>query len=264
MVRPLHGGSAIVYQGTLGPQGQRVVVKSLRLSPSSDSAAIDHIIRNVQLWSKLRHTNVVRVFGLVTKFDFAVSIILDYIPKGNAFDYVQNRHIDPRPILLDVARGLHYLHTYDPDPIFHGDLRARNVLISADGRGLLSDYGLSSLIDTSFSMTAAAPIHPTVRWMAPEQIHDFGKVTIQGDVWAFGMTALELFTRRPPYDDARDTRGVIHRILKGPPNRPSDESTRSRMTDPWWEMCSLCWEPESVRPPVADIVKKITSVVRIL
>ncbi|KAG6328634.1 hypothetical protein ID866_10455, partial [Astraeus odoratus] len=165
--------------------------------------------------------------------------------------------------LLDVARGLHYLHTYDRNPIFHGDLRGRNILISADGRGLLTDYGLSSLIDTSFSMTAAAPIHPTVRWMAPEQIHNFGEVTIQGDVWAFGITALELFTRRPPYDDIHDTRGVIHRILKGPPNRPSDESTSFRMTDPWWEMCSLCWEPESARPPISDIVKKITSVVRI-
>ncbi|KAG6328431.1 hypothetical protein ID866_10658 [Astraeus odoratus] len=98
-VPPRHGGSAIVYEGTLSPQGQRVVVKSLRLSPSGDTAAIDHIVKSVLLWSELRHTNLVRVFGLVTKLDFAVSIILAYIPKGNAFDYVQNKDIDPRPIV---------------------------------------------------------------------------------------------------------------------------------------------------------------------
>ena len=59
-----------------------------------------------------------------------------------------------------------------------------------DGQPLLVDCGLSALIDSSFSIIAGAPMPPTIRWMAPEQINNYGKVTTQADVWAFGMTAL--------------------------------------------------------------------------
>lgn len=51
-------------------------------------------------------------------------------------------------------------------------------------------------------------------------------------------------------------------ITKGPPSRPSNEFTCSRMTDPWWEVCKLCWtRNESSRPPIADIAKNITTIV---
>ncbi|KAI6114183.1 kinase-like domain-containing protein [Pisolithus sp. B1] len=170
--RPLHGGMAVVYRGTLDPQGTTVAIKCLRFYPHGDESNINRIVREIHTWRDLQHENIVPVFGIVTKFDFAVSI---------------DEAIDPRPLLLDMARGLQYLHKQN---ILHGDLRSKNVLISKDGRALLTDYGLSPLVDTSFSMTAAAPIRPTVRWLAPEQIDSYGKVTSQADVWAFGMTAL--------------------------------------------------------------------------
>jgi len=114
--------------------------------------------------------------------------------------------------------------------------------------------------------------------MAPEQIDNYGKVTTQADVWAFGMTVLvrmlpvpklifrpvlfqELFTQEPPYHNIRDTRGVIQRILQGQPDRPTDETTHGRMTDQWWEICCLCWKrDESSRPLISDIVAVIVSI----
>ncbi|KAL4079173.1 kinase-like domain-containing protein [Scleroderma citrinum] len=257
---PNHGGYSIVYKGILHP-GQVIAIKSVRLSPLSDQAAVDFIIEEIRLWSKLDHDHIVPVFGVITKFDFSVSIAYAWMPKGNAYDYVQNKDIDPRPLLLGIARGLEYLHNHDLGPLVHGDLRGKNVLISEDGRALLTDYRLSSVIETAFSLTAAAPIHPTVRWLSPEQIRNDGKATTQADVWAFGMTALELFTRMPPYHDVRDTRSIMLRITDGPPSRPSNESTCSRMTEMWWEVCTQCWERnESLRSPISDIVKKIMTI----
>lgn len=254
--RPLHGGMAVVYRGTLHPQETAIAIKCLRFYPHGDESNIDHIVREIHTWTELQHENLVPVFGVVTKFDFAVSIVSEWMEKGNAFDHVQDEAVDPRPLLLGVAHGLQYLHD---GGILHGDLRSRNVLVSKDGRALLTDYGLSPLVDASFSMTAAAPIRPTVRWLAPEQIDGYGKVTTQADVWAFGITALELFTRKPPHHDIPDTRKVILRILNGPPTRPTDQSTCSRLTDDWWELCSLCWKDESSRPPISNIVSRIES-----
>ncbi|KAG6329426.1 hypothetical protein ID866_9663 [Astraeus odoratus] len=69
------------------------------------------------------------------------------------------------------------------------------------------------------------------------------------------MTALELFTREYPFPNIQSIHGLVLRILRGPPERPSDESTCSRMTNDWWEICSLCWKREpSTRPEMTDIV----------
>ncbi|KAG6329485.1 hypothetical protein ID866_9604 [Astraeus odoratus] len=259
--RPLHGGSTIVYRGILQPKGKIVAIKSLRLSPYGEEMAIDNIVDRVLCWSKLRHINIVLVLGVVTKFDYSVSMVCEWVPNGNAHDYVQNKDIDPRPLvsrLVYYAHGLQYLHSRS---IVHGDLRGKNVLISQDGHALLADYGLIAVLDSSFSMTAATPIHPTVRWMAPEQINGYGNATSQGDIWAFAMTALELFTREVPYNDIRDTRSVIHHVLKDSPGRPSSESTCNRMTDGWWGICKLCWERNELRrPSISGILDKITEV----
>ena len=79
------------------------------------------------------------MFGVVTKFDFAVSIVSEWMSKGNAYDYVQDLNNDPRPLVcsdcdvfiyvlkklvvqvLEIARGLNYLHNHK---FLHGDLRA--------------------------------------------------------------------------------------------------------------------------------------------
>ena len=63
------------------------------------------------------------------------------------------------------------------------------MLISEEGRALLTDFGLSSLTNSSFSMPTPAHISGTLPWMAPEML-DSGEVTAAQDVWAFAMLAL--------------------------------------------------------------------------
>jgi len=68
-----------------------------------------------------------------------------------------------------------------------------------------------------------------------------------------------------PYHDVHDTRSIMECITKGPPRRPSNEFTCSRMTDPWWDMCNLCWiRDESSRPSIADIATNITTIVCVM
>lgn len=67
-----------------------------------------------------------------------------------------------------------------------------NVLISAKGRALLTDFGHSRLTNSSFSMTADPPLGGTLNWLAPENV-DTGECNSPGDIWAFGMTALVCF-----------------------------------------------------------------------
>ncbi|KAG6335519.1 hypothetical protein ID866_3573 [Astraeus odoratus] len=255
-VEPRIGGSAVVYRGILGPGKSVVAVKTIRFALHDDKAAVE--VRVAQSPSVARLTwvekHVLTEACLITVSDSGISLVLEWMGMGNASDYVKNSEIDPRPLLLDIASGLYYLHSLEAGPIVHGDLRGCNVLVSNTGRALLTDYGLSTLIDSSFDTSVPAPIHPTVRWMSPEDIESCAKPTVPSDVWGFGMVALELFTRKPPFNEIRSLRTVLARILRGPPDRPSDESTLSRLTDEWWTLCLSCWTWDVLcRPSMFDI-----------
>ncbi|KAI5999123.1 kinase-like domain-containing protein [Pisolithus albus] len=254
------GGQAIVYRGKLQPEGIPVAIKTLRFGCKSDAAALKIILREVHVWSKLEHPNVLPLLGITTKFDRTISIVSKWMSNGNAHDYVQNIEVDPRPLILGIARGLDYLHSRTPNPVYHGDLKGLNVVISDEGHALLTDFGLSYLVNSSFCMTVPKQCGGSLNWMPPELLEtDNIGMTRAGDVWSFGMTAFELFTRRNPFHDTCNQKRIMVRILQGLlPCRPSDDSTRSRMTDEWWNMCCLCWNPiPSSRPSMSTIVDAI-------
>ncbi|KAG6331953.1 hypothetical protein ID866_7137 [Astraeus odoratus] len=258
--RPQRGGFADVYPGTLRPEGVKVAIKTVRSDPPNEVDTIAEVLREVHLWSKLRHDNIIPLLGITTDFEHTVSIIAPWVSNGNARKYVESGDHDPRPLLLGIARGLHYLHTLTPHPVYHGDLKGLNILVSDDGHALISDFGLSHLVQSSFSFLISDPTGGTINWVAPENLSEYN-ITAKGDVWAFGMTALELFTRTTPFHEVPTTRGLVERIRQGPPERPDLSETYFRLTDPWWVICRLCWERDpSTRPEMEEILKKIEAI----
>ncbi|KAG6328624.1 hypothetical protein ID866_10467 [Astraeus odoratus] len=85
--------------------------------------AVKKNIREIQAWSKLRHENVLPVLGITTEFDGSIALVYERMDRGNAHDYVQDESVDPRPLIVEIALGLQYLHNHTPSPIFHGNLR---------------------------------------------------------------------------------------------------------------------------------------------
>ncbi|KAL4077394.1 kinase-like domain-containing protein [Scleroderma citrinum] len=148
-------------------------------------------------------------------------------------------------------------------------------MISEDGRGLLADYGVASLIDAVFDNSAGCSLYDTacIRWMAPETMEPDRESSTKVDIWAFGMTALichsaislylthllllqELFTRRPPFHNIPAIRDVIDHIMTGPPDRPSDQATYSHLTNAWWNICNSCWNcVSSQRPSMPKVLR---------
>lgn len=282
----LRGGNATVYLGRLcqdnargilgGRRGVRrfntetiqVAIKTPRGGPPDDLDNIKRIIKEVHIWSKLRHENVLRLLGITTEFEFTVSIVSPWMSRGNVRDYVRDRAVDPCPLIMGIAKGLHYLHSYDPSPIFHGDLKGANVLISDTGNALLADFGFSHSVNSSCDIIEVPNnrgMKGTINWMAPEMF-DCAEVSAEADVWAFGMTALELFTCKDPFYNICPKANLVEvRIIQGRlPDRPSDEDTHSRMTDSWWGICYSCWnQSPSSRPTTAKLVNSIAEIMNV-
>ncbi|KAG6329421.1 hypothetical protein ID866_9668 [Astraeus odoratus] len=249
----IRGGFAVVYKGTLLPQGIEVAVKAIRGTLPNSEKALKEAIREIQNWSKLRHQNILPLLGITTEFDQTISVVSPWIHKGNAHHYVQDRAIDPRPLIIGISHGLQYLHSHKPYPIFHGDVKGVNVLISPDGQPLLCDFGLSHAVNPSLKMPLSIARGGTLNWMAPE-LFDDEVASAEADVWAFGMTALELFTAKVPFYGIQGLAPILLRIRMGPPDRPIMEDTLSRLTDEWWKLCCLCWKPDPrSRPSISHI-----------
>ncbi|KAL4082089.1 kinase-like domain-containing protein [Scleroderma yunnanense] len=222
--------------------------------------ALRQVLHEMQRWSILEHENVLQLLGITTMYEQTLSLVTVWMEKGNAHDYVQDQTVDPRPLVAGISRGLQYLHNCKP-PIIHGDLKGSNVLISGQGHPLLTDYGLSGLVTASFSVSVSASRSSALNWMAPETMKsETYEVTVKGDVWAFGMTALELFTREVPFSDKKGLLEVRNRVQEGPPDRPRNESTHSRMTDEWWNICSLCWKNQEHRPDISAVISEIEQI----
>ncbi|KIM61222.1 hypothetical protein SCLCIDRAFT_1216116 [Scleroderma citrinum Foug A] len=269
----LRGGYATVTSGILQPREEeliegagpiKVAIKTPRGGFPGDVKTVKKFLKEVHAWSKLDHANVLPLIGITTLFELTVSIVSPWMEKGNARDHVRDKSVDPCPLIQGIASGLCYLHSRSPDPLYHGDVKGLNVLVTEEGRALLTDFGLSFLTNSSFSMSTSGHTGGSLPWMAPEMLEQdgevYGEATAARDLWAFGMTALELFTREDPFYPLRGV-GVMMRIMKGPPDRPSAENTCSRLTDEWWGICSECWHADpSKRPTMLQVAKKIEQI----
>lgn len=256
----LRGGYAIVYSGILQPDGSRVAIKTARGSLPGDESTIKRVLKEVHLWSKLRHENIVPVLGITTEFELTVSIVSPWMEKRDARKHVRDTSIDPRPLMIDIARGLQYLHTREEGAVFHGDLKGANVLISDGGQALLADFGFSHLVDSSFSMAVSGKDGFSIQWTAPEILLDEQEASANADIWSFGMTLLELLTRKDPFHGIKRN-GVMCKMHRNEiPDRPRDEETFSRLTDGWWDICLRCWNfNPSLRPTIAHVLQVMTN-----
>ena len=78
---------------------------SFQLLQLTQLELIQRVAREVNSWSKLHHVNIVRVFGIVTKFDYTISLITEWVDMGSAIDFVQNHAVDPRPLVSTMQNG---------------------------------------------------------------------------------------------------------------------------------------------------------------
>ena len=68
-------------------------------------------LKEVHVWSKLDHANIHPLLGITTEFELTVSIVSPWMRNGNAHDYVQNKAVDPRPLVSTYIQRYSYLNT---------------------------------------------------------------------------------------------------------------------------------------------------------
>ncbi|KAF9231202.1 kinase-like domain-containing protein, partial [Melanogaster broomeanus] len=160
------------------------------------------LCRELKIWGRLRHQNIVPLLGVVSGFGPLSSMVCPWIANGSLTSYLkrwdERLDISHRLALLqDIAAALRYLHSQS---VVHGDLHSDNVLIGQGGRALLTDFGLSLVVQeflgTSYLQSS---VQGCMRYAAPELftplfngIDTLVYPTEPSDVYSFGGVMLHV------------------------------------------------------------------------
>jgi serine/threonine protein kinase len=202
-VRTLGRGAsgAEVFLAADDKSGELFAVKS---ACASGTAALR---REQAIMSALRSPRLVSCLGGRGGRDGSYQLFLEFAPGGSLADEVARVGVldesAVRAYAADVAAGLAYLHGAGT---VHGDVKARNVVIGADGRAKLTDFGCAR-------KAGAGPIiGGTPAFMAPEVVRGEEQGPA-ADVWALGCTVVEMATGRAPWSSKDgDALAAMHRI----------------------------------------------------
>ncbi|CAI0379657.1 unnamed protein product [Linum tenue] len=200
------GGFGRVYRGTLRSRE----VKSLLYNQVGQEGEREFRVE-VDILSRLDHPNLVSLIGYCAdrKQRF---LVYEYLSNGNLQDHLNAIFIagigeakmdwtQRLKVAIGAARGLAYLHSPSAVgiPIVHRDFKSTNVLLGDNFEAKISDFGLAKLMPEGQEIYATAMVLGTFGYFDPEYTST-GKLTLQSDVYAFGVVLLELLTGRRAVD----------------------------------------------------------------
>lgn len=202
------GAFGTVVEVTVGGTlcaGKKLHIALLDPEDEGMQRMVDRFVSECKLMSKVRHPNIVQFMGLcffddsphpmlvMERLDTNLDNVLEK-RKNLSFSLVLH-------ILLDIAKGLVYLHSLKPQPIIHRDLTARNILLnSASMQAKIADLGNAMMIDQMQLSRTLSQAPGTTPYMPPEALLQEAKYNTMLDIFSFGHLALFAILEEFPSD----------------------------------------------------------------
>jgi eukaryotic-like serine/threonine-protein kinase len=196
------GGMGRVWLATDEVLNRRVAVKEV-VSP--DALGPDEVrdmgaraVREARAAARLNHPNVVTVYDVVVG-DTTPWIVMEYVPSRSLSQAVaEDGPMEPAAaarVGLAVLSALQAAHGVG---VLHRDVKPGNVLMADDGRVVLTDFGVATILGDP-SVTRSGLVFGSPSYLAPERLQENATIGAPADLWSLGATLYFAVEGRPPY-----------------------------------------------------------------
>jgi len=191
------GGMAEVYCAQDLQLGRKVALKILYRRFAEDGEFVERFRREASSAAGLQHQHVVAVYDR-GEYDGTYYIAMEYLEGRSLKTIVQQEApLDPDraiDLIIQVLRAARFAHRRG---IIHRDLKPHNVIVDADGRAKVTDFGIARA--GASDMTQTGSIMGTAQYLSPEQAQGHA-VSAASDIYSIGIMLYELLTGRVPFE----------------------------------------------------------------
>ena len=243
------GAHKSVYRAFDRHEGREVAWCKARLSGLEPGQTTD-IAKEIAVMTSLAHPHIVR---LVSSWTDARAEEMVFVTDlyGSSVDVYLRKHGKQVPSVIrkwatQLCEAVAYLHEGLPHSVAHRDIKAGNVFVNNyTGDLALGDLGFATVTSKSRSN---ASILGTAEFMAPEVLR--GSYGLKADVYALGMTILQITTLKKPYGRMKSVSELYFEVLNGSP--PEElQFVRNRNLR---ALIEACIRPEEDRPSASGLL----------
>jgi len=196
--RIAYGGMATVYLALDTRLDRQVALKVMHADLARDDEFVHRFISEAKSVARLSHQNVVAVYDQGADGPF-LYLAMEYVPGRTLKDVLNERGRFSPAEALDIMSGvLDGLAAAHASGIVHRDIKPENVLLTADGRLKVADFGLARA-HAAATHTRTGVIIGTVAYLAPELVTGAVPIGPRSDVYSAGVLLFELLTGRQPF-----------------------------------------------------------------
>jgi eukaryotic-like serine/threonine-protein kinase len=196
------GGMGVVYKARQVRLNRVVALKMILAGDYASPEAAVRFLGEAESVARLHHPHIVQVhaFGDCEGRPY---FEMEYVAGGSLADRLDGTPWPAREaarLIETLARAIHEVHRL---AIVHRDLKPANILMTADGKPKVADFGLAKWLDVESGLTRTDHVLGSPSYMAPEQTEGRAfPVGAASDVYSLGVILYELLTGRPPFKAA--------------------------------------------------------------
>ncbi|MFI5842119.1 protein kinase [Catenuloplanes sp. NPDC051500] len=195
-----------------------VAIKEIVLQTGSEedaAVARRRTLREARAAARLNHPGVVAVYD-VFEADGKPWIVMEHVPSRSLKEVVQqDGPLEDRQAAVIGLQILEALEAAHRAGVQHRDVKPANVLITEDGRVVLTDFGIAT-IEGDALVTSSGQLHVSLDYMAPERAQE-GQATDASDLWSLGATLYDAVEGHAPFHRASAV-GTLTAIAVDPPD----------------------------------------------